>query len=460
MVKKIVFCLVFLILFSVSLLATGPATNLTATAKSDETVSRWALLSWTASTSAPNITYDIYMATWSVWNGEEEIITTTGIDVVSADIILNFSSKSTYYFYVVAIDAIPEESTRSNQAKCYFQPPAIPTGVTATALPGMVELQWNSINRFDIDGYKVYRSLSQASGYTLINIIGWQAPTAEEPYTITEDTGVVNGTKYYYKITSFYNYFENEEESGYSLVKDAVPFSDALPKTYITQPISSSTITGAGQYQIKGTATDNMAVYSVKLLIWGAGYYWNGSTWTASPTLLSAVQNSSGTIVNWYYNWLIPATTFYKPYFVVVFAEDNYEQIDEAGAYSVFYVNSTGIIPPDIIIDPEGRIIDPASVDISKTALDIIAFPNPVKVRSLVNVVYTIPADSSDVNIRIYNRIGEFIREIVDDRKNKGTYSRNIILKNDSEEYIAPGIYYIVLKTSKNKKIFKMEVRP
>jgi hypothetical protein len=76
-------------------------------------------------------------------------------------------------------------------------PPAAPTGLSATAGVGKVTLDWadNAEPEGDLQGYNVYRSTAHGGPYTKIN--GALLPSSNYP-----DSAVVNGTTYYYVVTA------------------------------------------------------------------------------------------------------------------------------------------------------------------------------------------------------------------------------------------------------------------
>jgi subtilisin family serine protease len=69
--------------------------------------------------------------------------------------------------------------------------PSAPTGLTAAAGNGQVTLAWSAVT--GATSYKVYRSTTSGSGYTLIG-----SPAANSGL----DTSVTNGTTYYYVVTA------------------------------------------------------------------------------------------------------------------------------------------------------------------------------------------------------------------------------------------------------------------
>ncbi|MEP4049863.1 MAG: putative Ig domain-containing protein [Luteolibacter sp.] len=73
-------------------------------------------------------------------------------------------------------------------------PPAAPTGVSALANIGSVDLDWSDNSESDLDSYTVYRSTTSGSGYTAI-----ASGLTSSDYT---DNSVTNHTSYYYVVSA------------------------------------------------------------------------------------------------------------------------------------------------------------------------------------------------------------------------------------------------------------------
>jgi len=118
-----------------------------------------------------------------------------------------------------------------------IEAPAAPTGLVATAGDGTVSLDWNSNSEGDLDGYNVYRSTTQGSGYSKINgsLLG------SSDYT---DNSATNGTTYYYVVTA---QDISLNESGYSNEDYATPADMTAP----------SAPTGLAAYAGDGTVSLN-----------------------------------------------------------------------------------------------------------------------------------------------------------------------------------------------------------
>ena len=93
------------------------------------------------------------------------------------------------------------------------EPPAAPTGLAATPGNDTVSLDWSDNGEADMNGYNVYRSTTQGSGYGKLNV----ALVADSNYI---DSDVNNGTPYYYVVTAV---DINDHESVYSIEAPATP---------------------------------------------------------------------------------------------------------------------------------------------------------------------------------------------------------------------------------------------
>ena len=122
-------------------------------------------------------------------------------------------------------------------------PPAAPTNLSATAGDGSVSLDWDDNGEGDLDGYNVYRSTTQGSGYSQIN--GSLVSTSD--YT---DNTVTNGTTYYYVVTAVDT---AAQESGNSNEASATPQASGGPTTMHVQSIVLSTV-NVGQGNKRGRA--------------------------------------------------------------------------------------------------------------------------------------------------------------------------------------------------------------
>jgi GH35 family endo-1,4-beta-xylanase len=99
-------------------------------------------------------------------------------------------------------------------------PPAAPTGLTATDGDNLVWLDWNDNSESDLAGYNVYRSTTSGSGYSQLN----GSLVTDSNYT---DTMVSNDVTYYYVVTAV---DANDNESVYSSEVSATPGYQTCPE--------------------------------------------------------------------------------------------------------------------------------------------------------------------------------------------------------------------------------------
>lgn len=156
-------------------------TGLTATA-GDQRVS----LTWNASAGADS--YQVYRSTTP--GGPYEYIDYSYAAGYEDYWVMN---GTTYYYVVTAVNA-SGESGYSNQASATPMPPPpppAPTGLTASAGDTQVSLSWNASQ--GATSYNLKRATSGGGPYTLVS------GTSGTSYT---DTGLTNGTTYYYVVSA------------------------------------------------------------------------------------------------------------------------------------------------------------------------------------------------------------------------------------------------------------------
>jgi fibronectin type 3 domain-containing protein len=146
-------------------------------------------LTWTPSANAAS--YNVKRAT----------VTGGPYTKISSPAATNFIdtglTNGTTYFYVVSAQNSSGESANSAQASAkptastQTQIPATPTGLTATAGNAQISLAWSISS--GTTGYHLKRSTTTGGPYTQIS-----APTS----TAFTDTGLINGTTYFYVVSA------------------------------------------------------------------------------------------------------------------------------------------------------------------------------------------------------------------------------------------------------------------
>ncbi|GAB6275242.1 MAG: hypothetical protein STSR0004_21070 [Peptococcaceae bacterium] len=202
-------------------------------------------LSWLANIEKDLGGYKIYRS--ESLEGTYTLIHTAG--KVTSWVDTGLTNGTTYYYKISAYSLVGLESEQSLPAWATpFNPaPAAPTGLTATAGNQKVTLQWNANSEEDLAGYKIYRSLTEGGTYTLIHTAG--------KVTSWVDTGLTNGTTYYYKISA---YDADGNESEQSLPAWATPFNPFDMAVFALSPgVKSIDMGGRGSARITGNAGTN-----------------------------------------------------------------------------------------------------------------------------------------------------------------------------------------------------------
>lgn len=170
-------------------------------------------LDWNDNTETDLVSYGVYQATAS--GGPYSLVTFVADSLYT---VTGLTNGTQYWFKVTAKDASGNESAQSASddatpvAGGGGDPPAIPTNLQATAGNTQIVLTWNPVTAADFSHYNVYRSTTGATGTYSFLITRTVAN-----YT---NTGLINGSTYWYKVTSEDT---GTNESGFSNVASATP---------------------------------------------------------------------------------------------------------------------------------------------------------------------------------------------------------------------------------------------
>jgi fibronectin type 3 domain-containing protein/regulation of enolase protein 1 (concanavalin A-like superfamily) len=188
-------------------------------------------LSWASSTGATG--YTILRATSA--NGT---YTTVATGVTGTSYTDTGLSNGTTYYYAVAATNGSGSSANSTQVNA-LTAPAAPTGLTATADNAQVSLLWNSST--GAATYNVLRSTTNGSGYATV-VTGLTGTS----YT---NTGLTNGTTYYYVVTAT----NAGGTSANSSQASATPV--VLPSPWATSDVGSTGAVGSASRSPSGVFT-------------------------------------------------------------------------------------------------------------------------------------------------------------------------------------------------------------
>jgi fibronectin type 3 domain-containing protein len=196
-------------------------------------------LSWSATAGATG--YDVKRATSA--GGPFDTIASGVTATAFSD---NDLAASTTYHYVVAATNAAGASPDSAavNATTLPLPPATPSGLAATPGIGQVSLTWSAVS--GATGYSVKRATVSGGPYTTL-----ASDLTSPSHT---DTGLTNGTTYYYVV----NAANSGGTSADSAEVSAVP--SGLPSPWVTADIGATGLAGSaefasGAYTVKGAGS-------------------------------------------------------------------------------------------------------------------------------------------------------------------------------------------------------------
>jgi fibronectin type 3 domain-containing protein len=188
-------------------------------------------------------------------------------------------TNGTKYFYVVSAYNSYGQSANSSEVNATPTappPPAAPTGLTAIAGNSQVALTWSAST--GATSYNVKRSTTSGGPYTTVN-----SPTVTN-YT---NTGLTNGTNYYYVVSAV-------SASGESANSSQVNATPAAPATPPATPTGLQATGGNAQVGLTWTASAGVTSYHVKRSTTsGSGYIQIAAPTTANYTDASVVNGTA-----------------------------------------------------------------------------------------------------------------------------------------------------------------------
>jgi cellulose 1,4-beta-cellobiosidase len=222
-------------------------------------------LSWTASGGATS--YNVKRATTS---GGPYTTIATGVNGTTYT-NTGLTNGTTYYYVVSAVNSVGESSNSSQASATPVAPatvPAAPTGLTAAAGNAQVVLTWTAST--GASSYNVKRATTNGGAFTTI-------ATGVTGTTYT-DTGLTNGTTYYYVVSAV----NSAGESANSSIASATPVgSTTTPSSLVVQyKLNNSNAndnTIYATFNIKNTGTTAVNMSDLKLR-----YYITKDTTSAS----------------------------------------------------------------------------------------------------------------------------------------------------------------------------------
>jgi fibronectin type 3 domain-containing protein len=178
------------------------------------------------------------------------------------------TNGTTYYYVVSALNSAGESANSSQVGSSPVAPaapPLAPTGLQATAGNALVSLSWTAST--GATSYHVKRSTTSGGPYTQV-----AAPTT----TSDTDTGLTNGTTYYYVVSAL----NAAGESANSAQASATPVAPATPPA---APTGVQATAGNAQVNLIWTASTGATSYHVKRSTTSGGPF----TQVVAPTITS-----------------------------------------------------------------------------------------------------------------------------------------------------------------------------
>lgn len=231
------------------------------------------VLNWTASSRA------------TVYNVKRSITTGGPYAQISTPTVPNFTdtglTNGTAYFYVVSASNSVGQSANSAEVNATPVPPlpATSTGLAATAGNAQVSLNWNAST--GATSYHVKRSTASGSETQI------SAP-ASNSFT---DTGLTNGTKYFYLVSAV----NSGGESANSSEVNATPTAPAAPPA---TPTGLQGTAGNAQVSLSWDASTGAMSYNVKRSTANGGPF---SATLASPAVTNYIDTAVTNGTTYYY---------------------------------------------------------------------------------------------------------------------------------------------------------------
>nr|WP_246070607.1 glycoside hydrolase family 6 protein [Paenibacillus kobensis] len=305
--------------------------NLTATAGNAQ-----ATLTWTASSGATS--YNVKRATTS---GGAYTTVATGVTGTTYS-NTGLTNGTTYYYVVTAVNSAGE-SANSAQASATPQAtvtvPAAPASLTATAGNAQATLTWTASS--GATSYNVKRATTSGGAYTTV-------ATGVTGTTYT-NTGLTNGTTYYYVVSAVNSAGESSNSAQASATPQATVTVPAAPASLTATAgdaqvaLTWTASSGATSYNVKRSTTAGGTFTTVATGVTGTTYTNTGLTNGTTYYYVVTAVNSAGESANSAAASATPAGTVTPPAgnLVVQYKLNNNNASDNM-IYATFNIKNTG----------------------------------------------------------------------------------------------------------------------
>jgi fibronectin type 3 domain-containing protein len=254
----------------------GP-TNLTVTPGSTG-----ATLKWTASTSGSPTSYSVFRGTATDGEATTPVATVSGTTTTFAD--TGLTNGKTYFYNVAANNSVgvsPDSNEVSVSPGSTTAAPPAPSGLTANPADSEIDLTWNP--SAGATSYSIYRGTAPGGeGAT---------PVGTSTTDSFNDTGLTNGTGYYYTVAA--------TNSGGASAKTAE--TNTVPTSAVVAPpvpFGVVVTTAPGQIQLQWTYEENATSYQIYR---GTAPGGEGATPLATVTSSSYTDSAVTSGVTYYY---------------------------------------------------------------------------------------------------------------------------------------------------------------
>lgn len=265
--------------------------------------------------------------------------------------------------------------------------PSAPSNLITTANgPSIINLNWVDNSNNEI-GFKIERSLDTLSGYSLIQTLAANS-------TSYSDTGLVDGTKYFYRVYSY----NSSGNSGYSNIASSI--------TTLNAPTNLS-VTDSSKPTLSWTNNSTSA----------QGFIIERKTSGGNYAVIDTVNSNITMFVD-------SSVTAGLDYFYRIKAFNNLVQST--------YSNEVSILITKIFSGLNNIIV---KFDLLQN------YPNPFNPSTIIK--YDIPK-TSFVSIKIFNLLGKEVATIVNEEKLPGEYSITFNADNisGSGRNLSSGVYF------------------
>jgi chitodextrinase len=172
----------------------------------------------------------------------------------------NIATPGYYMLFAIDSNGVPSIA-KFVRIEADATPPAVPSGLNATAGNAQVALNWSANGESDLDHYNVYRNSSKI------------ASPSGSSYT---DTGLTYGTTYSYAVTAVDKAGNESAKSASVLATPQAP-TNQPPTVTLTLPANGASYTGPAKIDLAATASDTDGTVS-------SVSFYNGSSLIATDT--------------------------------------------------------------------------------------------------------------------------------------------------------------------------------